>query len=586
MAAPLFKYQITKLLRFGLQALKARVWMLALLFVLIGAGAQTAHAQLTIKPITWNVIGLDSNKVTDGPDTFPVGARVCNTGGTTLNNVIATFSWDSSNIYINLTGNSTIASRALTANTCVDFYFDATVTRSSSAYNTSRRYHITATADGVGGVSTPTPRELFVEKLVSQARNQILSITGPTTVYVGNTYTYTVDASTATGGYEQLEAFMHLSNIIFQIQSVYTTYTSPPNATNDKVYADACGWDNNPLSPTYRSCIGPTNYAGGKAGDNIRTIYTVKVISTGTTTITSMIHDFSGSSYHYNADFGTTVLSVTALPPPLTLGKTANQSAFFGGGTVTYTLRLNNTSSYGMTINDFVDTLPTSPGSIAYVAGSSTFNGAAISNPTISGSTLTWVGLFAVPAGQTRDLTFRATIPNTVGNYVNSAVAHLEYSQVDTTSDISDNSPATVTVQDVSPPNVVLNKCVYSGAQCVTTTTPALAGSDIIYSISFTNTGGYYATSFIITDQIPANTDLKVGSESHTTPLPTGLTGVTVEYFDTSTSTWITNPASGGGGAPAGYNRNVTIIRWTFTGNLSQTPPNNTGYVGFTVRIR
>jgi len=31
---------------------------------------------LTIAPITWNVVGLDSNDVTTGPENFPVGARV------------------------------------------------------------------------------------------------------------------------------------------------------------------------------------------------------------------------------------------------------------------------------------------------------------------------------------------------------------------------------------------------------------------------------------------------------------------------------------------------------------------------------
>jgi len=42
----------------------------------------------------------------------------------------------------------------------------------------------------------------------------------------------------------------------------------------------------------------------------------------------------------------------------------------------------------------------------------------------------------------------------------------------------------------------------------------------------------------------------------------------------------------GGDGAPAGYDRRITIVRWTFQGGLSQLAPNNTGYVGFTVRIR
>lgn len=579
MPAPRPEQSSRQLLRLG-----RRPWLLALVLLLMGVGAETAQAQLTITPTTWNVIGLDSNKVTDGPNVFPVGARVCNTSGTLLNNVVANFVWDSSNIYLNLTEGSTISARTLAAGACVDFYFNVTVTRNNSAYNTARRFHITASADGTGTISTPTPRELFIERLVSQGRNDIISISGPTTVYVGNTYNYTVNAETAPGGYEQLEAFLHLSNIIFQVQAVATTYTTPAGATNNKIYADACGWDNVPTSGSYRSCIGPPNYSGGKAGDVISTTYTVKVLSTGTTTISSVIYDFSGSSFHYNADFGQNTLSVTALPPPLTLAKIVDKSLLLNGGTVNYTLRLTNASAYSMTVNDFVDTLPSSPASPAYVAGSSAFNGAAIGNPTISGQTLTWTGIFVVPAGTTRDLTFQATLPNTVGTYTNSAVARLEYTQIDTTAATDDNSPATVNTQVVAPPNVGLSKCVYSGASCVTTTIEALPGADLVYSIAFSNTGGYPASTLVVSDPLPANTDFKVGSVTNSLGT-TGLT-VTVAYSNNGGTTWAYTPTSGTGGAPAGYDRTVTHIRWTFTGSLSQTAPNNAGSVGFTVRIR
>ncbi|MDQ2690491.1 MAG: hypothetical protein M3Y68_00495, partial [Chloroflexota bacterium] len=57
---------------------------------------------LTITPITWNIIGLDSNNVNVGPNTFPVGARVCNVGDTVATNVTSNFVWDSANPYINL----------------------------------------------------------------------------------------------------------------------------------------------------------------------------------------------------------------------------------------------------------------------------------------------------------------------------------------------------------------------------------------------------------------------------------------------------------------------------------------------------
>src|SRR4051812_7416496 len=80
----------------------ARLLLLAL-FVCV-AGAQEARAQLTIKTVTWDIIGLDSNNPSAGPNSFQAGSRVCNTGGTTLSNVVGNFVWDSSNIYVNLSG--------------------------------------------------------------------------------------------------------------------------------------------------------------------------------------------------------------------------------------------------------------------------------------------------------------------------------------------------------------------------------------------------------------------------------------------------------------------------------------------------
>lgn len=418
-----------------------------LLALFLGVCAQSAYAGLTITPVTWNVIGLDSNNTATGPDTYQIGARVCNTGGAAVTNVVATFVWDSVNIYVNVTGNNPITLSSLAAGACTDFYFPVTITRTTLAYNTARRYHITASGTAVATVSTPTPRELYVEKIISQNRNSVNSITGPTTVFVGQSYNYTINASTATQGYEQLEAFLNLSNVIFQITNIATTYTAPPGATNDKFYADACGWENNPLSVNYRSCVGPVNYAGGKAGGTIVTTYTVKILSTGVTTASTLINDFSGSSYHYNSDYGSAVssITITALPAPV--------------------------------------------------------------------------------------------------------------------------------------PNVSLTKSVSPSGAAQT-----IPGADLTYSIAFTNSGTASASSLIITDPIPNNTDFKAGSVTNNLG-STGLT-VVVAYSNNGGSTYAYTPVSGGGGAPAGYDRNVTNIRWTFSGNLSQTSPNNTGTVSFTARIR
>jgi uncharacterized repeat protein (TIGR01451 family) len=431
---------------------RRRVWSVffqACFFTLLfGAwGVQSAYAGLTVTPVSWNVVGLDSNNVSAGPDTYQIGARVCNTGGTAVTNIVGTFVWDSTNAFINLTGNNPVNVSSLNAGACIDLYYPVTITRTSLAYDTARRYHISVSGDGVSTVSTPTPRELYVEHIISQNRNSVNSITGPTTVYVGQTYNYTVNASTATQGYEQLEAFLNLTNVIFQVTGIATTYTSPAGGTNDKFYADACGWDNNPLSGTYRSCIGPVNYSGGKAGGTINTTYTVKILSTGVTTASTLILDFSGSSYHYNSDYGTSVssITITALPLPV--------------------------------------------------------------------------------------------------------------------------------------PNVGLQKSVSPTAAA-----ELIPGTDLTYTIAFSNTGTAVASSLVVTDPIPANTDFKVGSVTNNLGT-TGLT-VAVEYSNNGGGTYAYTPASGGGGAPAGYDRNVTNIRWTFTGNLSQTSPNNSGSVSFISRIR
>jgi uncharacterized repeat protein (TIGR01451 family) len=332
----------------------------------------------------------------------------------------------------------------LTAGACIDFYFEAIVTRDSLAYNTARRFHITA-SDGVSTVSTPTPRELFVEKLISQGRNSIDSIMGPTTVYVGQTYQYTVNASTATNGYEQLSAFLNLSNVVFRVLSIATSYSAPTGGTNNKIYADACGWNNDPLSASYRSCAGT-----GKAGGNVTTVYTVKVLSTGITTATTLIQDFSGSSYHYNSDYGVKVISITALPPQV--------------------------------------------------------------------------------------------------------------------------------------PNINLSKSVAP-------TGASLPGTDLTYTINFTNSGTATAQNFQIIDpnaggtlRINTNTDFKIGSAAAALGT-TALTAV-ISYSNDNGATFAYTPVSGNGGASPGYDRNVSHIRWTFTGSLSSTAPNNTGSVSFTVKIR
>ncbi len=154
---------------------------------------------------------------------------------------------------------------------------------------------------------------------------------------------------------------------MFQTLSIDVNYSSPSGATNDKFYADACGWDNDPGSTDYRSCIGPEQYAGGKAGGTVSVTYTIKVVGTGTSTLTALIYDFSGSSYHYNQDLGAftiTVVSSASTPPSVGLVKNCTvpagctTGAQAPGTELTYHIDFSNTGGRGAEDLIIVDPVP------------------------------------------------------------------------------------------------------------------------------------------------------------------------------------------------------------------------------------
>ena len=336
------------------------------LIAALGAQAQTcdqpAPPTLCVDPLSWNVIGLDSNKAVpptnDGPDTFMVGARACNTGSTTLINVTATYNTVGAvNPYIALADNSTISIAELRPGRCEDFYFNGQISRVNAAYFTTQQYTVTITSGALTAV-TPANRELYIEKLNSQNRNTVLSVAGPTALQVGGIYTFTVNWSTAPGGYEQLEHFLNLANTNFRLLSSYSTYDTPTGSVNSSIYADACGWDNDRLSPTYRSCIGPQDFAGGKAGGSLVTYFTVQILGAtplAGSRLRALIYDFSGSSYHYNTDFnsGTQGLVVNAAAAA-DLGVTISDSPdpVLPGGALTYTGVVTNAGLSPVTTAD------------------------------------------------------------------------------------------------------------------------------------------------------------------------------------------------------------------------------------------
>ena len=289
--------------------------LVALAAVGLGVVAPSPNAApgpLTVTAVTWDVVGLDSNNVNTGPNVFPVGIRVCNTGSDPVTNVVGTWAWKTSqNAFTGPAEGTTVSVGTMAGGYCRQVFFEVTLNRSPSSRLKSRDYQITVTGDG-GLTASGTQRQLYVEKLVSQGRNNTKKLAGPggcnlaytvcdpapTNLVIGKTYTYKFYAETSTA-YQQLETFVNFPASVVQVVSTSATYSNPSGATSSSLYADACGWS---TVPTNRSCVGPPNIAGGKAGGRVVVTYTVRAVAPGSGTLKSTIYDFSGSSYHYNSD--------------------------------------------------------------------------------------------------------------------------------------------------------------------------------------------------------------------------------------------------------------------------------------------
>ncbi|GEM_PF-6307298 len=400
---------------------------------------QPAHAaaSLSIEPLTWDFVGLDSNKPdapdNQGPKDYMVGSRVCNMGDEPVRDVTVQYhndGVDNGYTYINIatdtlyldylppnlntipgtiatipggytfeTGgipNATKYEINYTPTNCADFYINFDVDRNTDAWHTTQKYYMEATAKSsagalVGPVRTPQPRQIYIEQLISQARNEVrsfgCSVAGgafqqyTVNVAVGDVMICTAVGHTSTA-YPQLSFTANFPNVIFQILDVNTSYSNPIGGKNSAVYADGCGWVQDPTSPDYHRS--PTNCAGagwpGQYTDNsggegtgldVVTNYTVKVLSkpTGSTVeVSNIVLDFSGGSFHYNSDYGTDfcgttdntnciIINFEEENSDLSIIKSHDGNFILGANQYTMTITDDNNSVPAKDIK-FYDTLP------------------------------------------------------------------------------------------------------------------------------------------------------------------------------------------------------------------------------------
>ncbi len=173
-------------------------------------------------------------------------------------------------------------------------------------------------------------------------------------------------------------------------------------------------------------------------------------------------------------------------------------------------------------------------------------------------------------AGASQDVVVQISIPGGV------PLGTVETGIVSVTGNGTGATDAVTDVTTIVAGNLVLLKSVNpAGAQ--------LPGAELTYRTDYSNVGTADLTAIVVYDAIPAWTQYRVGSATQGT-LAAGITAIAIEFSNDGGATWTYAPVSGGGGAPASFDANVTNVRWTLTGNLAGGSGTVDG-VGFIVRI-
>ena len=440
----------------------------ALLMTPLGGVFPATRAATTISLTkgSWDIIGLDSNKPgppkNEGPNQFLIQIHVANTGTEPATNVMATFTWTSSNAYVNLHSSEpasktigTIPVEALPAERGVrDAFFLIEVTRTAAAYDTSRSYTVTITGSNFPGPPTITGN-LYVQHLVSQNRNSVTSVTPLTlTPVVGEIFTVDVDSDTSTNYDRITTPVIGYDPSMVQPIGVVTTYGA--TTSYDILQIDAGG--------TVFQCH-----------------WTLRAVAVGATFLGPYIYDRTGSSYHYNKDYGQDRASIIVLAQAdVTVLKSVNTPSPHVGDTISYTITASNagpSTATGVTVTDVL------PAGLSLVSATPSVG---------TWSSPTW-SIGSLANGATATLTIVATVAGTVtpGTPIPNTAT---ITAVEADPDPGDNT-STATVTPLAVTDLVITKTAPAG--------PYDLGTNATFAITATNNGPSTATGISATDVLP-----------------------------------------------------------------------------------
>lgn len=394
--------------------------LIAMLVPLVLAAPAQAVTTLTAEIVSWQIVGLDSNDPTAAqPEFFMVQAKVTNTGAEPAPTTAANLSFgaptptDCGGPCIFLVSPATYTIGTLAPGQTADAFWTIRVAKTAAALGTETPVTVTATSGNSAPVTaTQQPRTglcnpgtpggiLRVESLISQNRNEVISYTvGPGTqrpdgsweVVLGTSFDVTVLAHTATT-YEEISvpAIVDPSGTITPVS---TNFAYEFGGTDDDIYS-----------------LG--------AGGNVTAVYSYSAASIGTVTLSQLIYDCSGGSFHYNSDYRvrSVTIHVVGAPsvPVLNLNKTSVPSGSVSPGSrIDFSIAYSNSgpvSATNVVISDVI-----AAGLIdVQVRDGGTFDPAS--------RTITW-NIGTVPAGSGGTVSFSAVIsPDASGSIFNTARA-------------------------------------------------------------------------------------------------------------------------------------------------------------------
>ena len=253
-------------------------------------------------------------------------------------------------------------------------------------------------------------------------------------------------------------------------------------------------------------------------------------------------------------------------PQDLQVSKIASVTSELSNHEFTYTVQVYNAAIIDFTnvvISDVLPSLITYVGHMAE-AGTTFDDSDANSIPD------QW-NIPTIPANTTFTLTITVKGDAVASTTTTTNTAALTAS--DQTDDDATNDSASVDVDIEPAPVLTMVKS--------TTSSTVKTGEDISYKIVVTNIGGASTTPVVVTDALSPYSMLRVNTYGALTPFEltegapvSNITLGTMTYSDDNGATFTYTPVSGGGGAPAGYDANVTNWNIDMTGTMAPSGSN------------